>query len=384
MNVLFLSSWFPNRTAPYNGDFVERHALAVSELCTTSVVHVIPDDDPACPLLEITELRRGNLYEVIIYFRRFTGWLKPVNRIVNLFRYAIGYYKGYRKIRTIQGKPEIIHANILYPISAVAWMISRLTGIPYIISEHWTGFLTSKDAQIKIGAFVHFTVNNAFALVPVTINLQQALIRHGFYNQYRIVPNVVDTDLFALQKPANARLKHFIHVSSMKEHQKNISGILRSLGRLTKIRSDFAFTFVGDDQPFQAELASTLGLLPHRVVFKGMRSNQEVAELMQESDVLVLFSAFENLPCVLLEALSCGLPVISSDTGGIKEWIKEDHGILVNPGDEDSLLNALISMLDYSGKYDSHKLRAYAIEHFSKKIIARQFLEIYRQALNHQ
>ncbi len=374
MKVLFLSSWYPNRTAPYNGDFVERHAIAVSKICTTSVLHVIPDDNPACPLLEITEVRKDNLYEVIVYFRRFTRWPAAVNRALNYSFYVIGYCKGYLKIKKALGKPDIIHANVVFNISVVAWIFGLISGIPYIISEHWTLFLTKKPSEIK-GRMVRFAAKRAFALVPVSSNLRDAMIKHGFDNDYRIVPNVVDTNLFRLRK-ANNQVRRFLHVSSMKEEQKNISGILRTLHRLRLSGTDFTFTFAGEVQADQLSLADSLGLLNHRVIFRGMLNHPQVAKLMQESDVLVMFSRFENLPCVILEALSCGIPIISTDVGGISEWINEQNGVLIKEGDEDALYEALITMMEEQDKFDPENLRNYAIEHF-----AREFIKIYEQAL---
>lgn len=379
MKVLFLSSWFPNRTAPYNGDFVERHAIAISKICTTSVLHVIPDDNPACPWLEITEAKKDRLYEVIIYFRRFTRWPQAVNRLLNYILYTIGYYKGYLKIKKVLGKPDIIHANVVFNISVIAWVFKFLFGIPFIISEHWTLFHTKKPSEIK-GSFGRFAAKRAFALIPVSISLRDAMIKHGFDNDYRVVPNVVDTNLFKLKK-ANNQIRRFLHVSSMKEEQKNISGILCTLQRLYLTRTDFTFTFAGEVQPGQISLAESFGLLNHPVVFRGMLNHHQVAELMQESDVLVMFSRFENLPCVILEALSCGIPIISTDVGGIREWINEHNGILINEGDEDALYEAFITMMEQHDKFDPENLRNYAIEHFGEDVIAREFIEIYKQAL---
>jgi glycosyltransferase involved in cell wall biosynthesis len=95
-----------------------------------------------------------------------------------------------------------------------------------------------------------------------------------------------------------------------------------------------------------------------------------------------MFSRVENLPCVILEALSCGLPVISSDVGGIREWINDTNGVLVKPDDGAALLNALVSMLDNYSKYDRQSLHQFAVDHFSQDVIAKQFHDIYNIALN--
>ena len=77
---------------------------------------------------------------------------------------------------------------------------------------------------------------------------------------------------------------------------------------------------------------------------EGEKSLEEVASLMGESHAFLLFSHYENLPCVILEAFSCGIPVVSSDTGGIREHLDPSRGILVTNGAEDELERALLQM----------------------------------------
>lgn len=382
MKVLFLSSWFPSRVAPLNGDFVERHALAVSTVCDTAVLHVISDERKKQDGYEVWVEKKHQLLEVILYFRKCNCTLKPAARFCNAWRYLWGYLKGYQYIRRLWGKPDVVHANILYPIVIVAWFLKRFAGIPFIVSEHWTLFLTASPA-VPNGWFVRRMAATASFLSPVSANLQQALIRHGFRGNFTVVPNVVDTQFF---KPGTGVLPgqpvRLLHVSSMKEEQKNIIGIIRTLHKLSKHRNDFVFTFAGPGLPHQQQLVSDLGIAPGTVNFTGEVTHAAVAELMQQSHALVLFSRTENLPCVIAEAFSCGLPVISSDVGGISEWVNDSNGILVPSEDEDRLLQALVYIIEHLTGYRHDVLRQYAETHFSPGVIAGRFAELYKLAVN--
>jgi glycosyltransferase involved in cell wall biosynthesis len=382
MKVLFLSSWFPTRIQPLNGDFVERHALAVAGICPAAAIHVQSDDHVKGKIFEAVERKEGALFEIIIYFKRTRSRIKPWARLVNLCRYGRGYLIANDILMKKFGKPDIIHANIIYPSAIVAWIWCFFTGIPYIISEHWTLYLSESSRNIPSPCITRWAVKNAFAIVPVTPHLGEALRHHGYRNRYFVVPNVVDTDVFIPGSPSESpgKLK-FLHVSSMKEEQKNITGILRTIKQLSMIRSDFLFTFMGEATADQQALSRELGIPVGLIVFKGEGTHAEVAEHMRQSDVFVMFSRIENLPCAILEALSCGLPVISSDVGGIHDWIRADNGMLVSSGDEDELLKALIAMFDNFKKYDKHALHQYAVDNFSRKVIAGEFREIYQNAL---
>ncbi len=382
MKVLFLSSWFPTRIQPLNGDFVERHALAVAGICRTAAIHVHPDDNAKGRIFEVVEKEEGALYEIVIYFKRNHDHIKQWARLVNLCRYARGYLIGYRILNRKFGKPDIIHANIIFPVAIVAWIWHFFTGIPYIISEHWTLYLSKSRRNVPSLWMTQHAVSKAFAVVPVTRELGTALRGHGYRGRYFVVPNVVDTDVFKPVPVSESTGKlRFLHVSSMKEEQKNISAIIRAIKLLSEIRSDFMFTFIGDALANQQALPRELEIPEDLIVFKGARTHAEVAENMKQSDVFVMFSRIENLPCALLEALSCGLPVISSDVGGIRDWIREDNGILVPSGNEDELLRALVTMFDNYDKFDKEALHQYVIENFSRKVIAGKFHAIYQQAM---
>ena len=85
---------------------------------------------------------------------------------------------------------------------------------------------------------------------------------------------------------------------------------------------------------------------------------------------------------MIAEAFSCGLPVISSDVGGISEWVNESNGILVPSEDEDRLLQALVYIIEHHAEYSRDKLRQYAELHVSPGVIAGQFAGLYKLAVN--
>jgi glycosyltransferase involved in cell wall biosynthesis len=102
---------------------------------------------------------------------------------------------------------------------------------------------------------------------------------------------------------------------------------------------------------------------------------------MQASHYLLMFSNYENLPCVIVEAMACGLGIISTRVGGISEHINSDRGLLIGPGNEDELYSAIEHTCLQPDLFNRESLRQYAVQHFSKKAIAAQFDSIYREAL---
>src|SRR5205814_5406654 len=102
----------------------------------------------------------------------------------------------------------------------------------------------------------------------------------------------------------------FIHVSGL-NHQKNVEGILRTINRLSELRKDFEIVIVGDISPASQKMINDLKL-NSVVSCTGEISNRQVAMEMQQASAFVMFSRHENFPCVMVEALCCGLPVIGT------------------------------------------------------------------------
>ena len=94
----------------------------------------------------------------------------------------------------------------------------------------------------------------------------------------------------------------------------------------------------------------------------------------------MLFSNFEILPCVIIEALSCGLPVVSTDVGGIPEMINESNGKLIKPKDENELLVQLNEVLD-SDQFKSLEIARSAHEKYGIEAVSSQLLRIYQEVL---
>lgn len=373
--ILFLSSWYPTRLFPFSGDFVKRHAKAISKYSKVICFHVIKDNNLKSKY-DISEINDGDFCEVIYYFN--TKWFSKLN-------YLITYFKGFKYIRKKFGKPDLIHGNVLYPIGVILFFFSFIYNIPYVITEHWTGFLNNtykRFSKVKKSIY-NYIAKKAKLILPVTQDLKNAMIISGIKANYKVVPNVVETDIFRCEKLKDQENKLILHVSNLRDEHKNISGLLRVVSKLSYIRQDFALNIIhSEENESLKELSDSLNLTDGFVKFCGRKEYSEVAEYMSQSAFLVLFSNYENLPCVIVEALASGLPVLSTDVGGIREHLDNKKGILIEIGNEAALLEKMNYMLDHFHEYDKEMLHDYAISNFSYEKIGSDFYKIYQDILN--
>jgi glycosyltransferase involved in cell wall biosynthesis len=384
LSVLLISGWYPNRTNPTLGNFNEKFARSTALYCKVDVIHVVADSGMDLPVECIDQESEG-VHAHYVYFRKkyHEG---VVDKVIKKLKYFWYYHKAFRRLVKENGqKPNLVHVHVLYPAGVFALFLKWFYRLPYVVTEHWTGYLPgSFVAQSRARMWLSRVVaRNAALLLPVTENLKQAMQSLGFKSLYEVVPNVFDVRDFGLpEKTHTPTVQQILHVSSLRDDHKNISGLLRATKKLSELRQDFELHIVGDgDATPHLQLAEELGLLNRFVRFSGEMSPAEVAATMRSSDFFVLFSNYENLPCVIVEAFASGLPVISTKVGGISEHLDTTKGLLIQPGEEDALLQAMLYMIDHNKQYDKQMMHQYALDHFSYESVGKGLDTLYREVL---
>ena len=141
--------------------------------------------------------------------------------------------------------------------------------------------------------------------------------------------------------------------------------------------TDWEMNFIGPASITDIKLAGDLGLT-QQIAWKGTLTYADVANQMQQADALVHFSKYENLPCVVNEALCCGLPVLSSNVGGIAELVNSTNGLLVEEGNVSALANALYNYLQHASSFDRKAIGENAVAKFNYKAIGNEIADLYK------
>lgn len=381
-NILFLSSWYPNHLTPQAGNFVQNHALAVSELHQVYVLHAIAKDQEEDFTFE--DRYTGSVREVIVYYKKIRQKIPLISALKKYNAMMAAYYKGFELLMNDIGTIDLIHLNVTFPAGLFALDLKKKLNIPYILTEHWTAFLPDDPHSFSAleKKYILKIAEEASVICPVSENLAQAMKAFGIRNEYRVIPNVVDTEIFKPAAVARTERKNLLHISNLRDEHKNISGILNVVKKLSETRDDFSLTIAGNgDIDFFSNQARQLGIPETCIRFEGEKSPQEVAKLMQRSDVFILFSHYENLPCVISESLVCGKPVVASDVGGISEMLNDSNGLLIGAGNETACFEALNNMLDHMNDYDNTRIAGEAAKIYGHHEVARQFSDVYLKTL---
>jgi glycosyltransferase involved in cell wall biosynthesis len=190
----------------------------------------------------------------------------------------------------------------------------------------------------------NFALRRATRIVIPSESLRELALRWGIPSErITVLPNPVEAPK-SLDDRAVLRRRHGIDgptvvFAGRLSVQKAVDVALEAMTRVERV--DLLLAGDGPDAEKLRERSRDLGL-DGRARFLGPQPRQTVFELLRAADAVVLSSKWENFPHVLVEALAVGTPVLSTDTGGVSEIVRDgENGLLVPTGDPDALAEAI-------------------------------------------
>lgn len=343
MKVLYLTPWYPSARDKMEGLFVQKHVEAV---------------------------RAQGVDVQVIYSQ---SWREM--------------WQQWRKLKRTWGVPDVVQLNIVQKQGLLALWLKRRYGVPYVIVEHWSGYLPENGQFMRMSGWKRRMyaqiVQKASMLLCVSNRLAEAMRACGLKNaDCRKINNVVDDFFYEKSAGKKSGCKRLLHVSCFDERAKNVKGLLRAASMLAKKRQDWRLTLVGTGADYQEvrAYAESLQIPKDLLEWTGELTPRQVSEEFDKADVFVLPSNYENAPVVISESLAKGVPVIATRVGGVPEMVTEETGILVTAGNDSELAEAMEKMLDHSAEYDCEVIRKEG-RRYSFAEVGATLKQIYEQAL---
>jgi glycosyltransferase involved in cell wall biosynthesis len=314
---------------------------------------------------------------------RVAGWNPGVARL-RARAYLAGADRLVGRCLREFGRPDILHAQATLWGGVAASVISRRLGIPFVITEHSSGFaggtLRSWEKTIAAAA-----LQEASAVLAVSTSLARSLQGMVPGLDVKVVPNMVDTAFFS-PLPSGRPTSPYIFLCV---------GALVQLKRFDVAIRAFAEAFPDDpsvilriggsgpEASSLARVAEQLGV-DDRVQFLGGLSRVQVRDEMRSADAFVLSSSVETFGLVVAEAQSVGLPAIVTECGGPEEIVSESTGTRVAPDNVDELSRAMGEVYESRINWASRAgtIRESTRCRFDSAAVAEQILSCYEHALN--
>ncbi len=385
MRVLWLASWYPDEYQKENGDFIQRHAEAAATLLPIDVIHVVQAGSNVNTIKYETINKTTTLREFIYSFKYRKTGITFIDKLRYNIKYQLFYMKLLDNYIREYGIPELIHIHAPIKSGIIGRKAAKFWKIPYIVSEHSSMYDSrARDTYAKRSIYfrkqLKKVLKDADAIINVSAAMNQQIASLFSVKKLLVIRNVVDTALFNyFPNNANEKFK-WLHVSSLYP-LKNVEKIIEAFSKIPPEIVNWELQIIGD----QYQSVHTLvyqKALSNKVIFLGKLPHSEVADYMQQASAFIMFSKHENFPCVVVEALCCGLPIVASDVGGIKEAVNISNGILVENDNVEQLKNAIITCMNNYQLYNRASIAANAKELYSIPTIANEFVMAYRKIIS--
>jgi glycosyltransferase involved in cell wall biosynthesis len=379
--ILWLPSWYPNKLSPFDGDFIQRHAQAASIFIPIRVLYFVRDKEQLVTnAIYVEEKQTGNLRETIIYYSSRISSLGIADKFFSVWKYRRLYKKFISDFFEKQGKPQLVHVHIAFKGGIIAKWIEKKYQIPYFLSEHWTIYLDEAKPNFSDFNFINKyliskTLQKAAKFFSVSDHLGKAIRKRWPSIRYKIIPNVVDTNIFYPVEKSMNEAYQLVHISNL-NYQKDPEKLFKAMGILKVKGIVFSLDIFGHADNYIKSLIDKEGIR------ESVKFHQEVpqpvlAKYVRRADALILYSRYETFGCVIIEANACGVPVIVTETPVMHELVRNnENGLLVKHGSAEALAEALEDFFKRRNQF-SKELIAKSAQQYNFQKIGKMFFDEY-------
>lgn len=378
MKVLFVTRGFPSEGDPMAGNYeaiqakaiaMKGHDVSVISIYNKSLLWFLNWGRITYRQVESINVYEGGSPSSQIRF---------VNRINKYFR-KYPYKRAFERYISEQGMPDIVHAHIISTAFPAVFM-KEIYHLPLVITEHW-----SKTNVPEIPRWLR-TISQVYHKADAVICVSQTLsdsLKRNFQVDSIVIHNMVSNLFFqSSRKGRNGNAFRFIACGAFRENRDKGFDILVDAFAMGRFPRDAYLDIIGDgpDLPFiKSKIAENH--LDNRIKLLGIKTPDEVSDLLCHSDCFVLSSRLETFSIVVIEAMAKGLPVIATRCGGPETFLRPEHGRLVEKENVKELADAMNYMLTHYSDYNSEDIQKYCYDHFSQDVIADQIIDVYKQVL---
>ncbi|MCG9911663.1 MAG: glycosyltransferase [Flavobacteriales bacterium] len=273
------------------------------------------------------------------------------------------------------GKPDIVHLH-RFEGGLLAVYFKEKYNIPYVVTEHSSRFLNGTLPQNQLTPALK-TFSESAENIAVSRAFKEKL-ESITGKTFTYLPNMVDTEAFSLGKKSK---KGFILLSVGNfTPNKRQDLAVHAFANFCKIYPETSLWMIGEgpEKSTVQKLVEELGI-SDQVQFKGRISREELAQCMKQAHVLLITSKVETFGVVAIEALSSGIPVISTRCGGPESVIKEGESGYFSDANVDAYVQTMLKCKENYGHFTPEELRKKALEEFSSVEIVRKLENIYRK-----
>lgn len=378
LKILIIPSWYPNESDPLWGNYFIKQAEALNEYVDVSMLYV-----NRMGLKEIKNISKNKStdgfddkkYSFKFYKKTIMNF-RAFSLDYSYKRYAKEGYKAYKKLESIIGRVDVILVESALPAGLIAKYISDKEGIPYVVHAHSEGIITNPIYE----KYTKMIIKDADKYMAVNSTIKDLILKNR--KDCELVPNFIDCKKFDVE---NKKYKDFTLVSISNFYKiKAIDILLKAMDIVVNKKNNknvkLKIIGTGEYKSFYESVSRSLKL-DNNVEFLGYVENNKLPEILSSSHALCVSSTFETFCIPIVEAMSSGIPVITTDCVGPLEIVNKTNGLVTPINDIEAYADTIIKMIKNYDKFDSKKIKKYAFNKYDKSVICKNIIEICKSTI---
>ncbi|MDD3106304.1 MAG: glycosyltransferase [Bacilli bacterium] len=381
MHVCIVGRGLPNSKYSINGIFEYQQAINVKKYNSNLKITYLSLDFRSLFKRRHFGLKRFSENDITIYDYNFPLGGTP-DKI--FYHFALKkVLKVLKKLLLTDGEPDIIHTHFInnsYLIIKASEVLNLKSSV--IATEHLSS-IHNIDANSYLCKLAKYTYDRVNSLISVSPSLATAIkLNFGITSIY--IPNMVNTESFKFKKEIKIFTNDSFRLVSVGTlvPNKRFGFLIELVNELSNKIKNISLTIIGEG-PEYSKLKRQIMFcgLGNIVSLIGSKSQNEIADIFNESDLFVLLSDSETFGLVFVEAMVSGLPVVATKSGGPNTIISNSIGKLVPVNDFDSALNAIMEVYNNYSYYDPEKISNLALSKFSPETVVSEIVKVYEKSI---
>ena len=318
-----------------------------------------------------------------VAIHRISSLRRKLNQsnVIEMLSFIVSAIFRYRK--TLRGwSPDVSIAFLGLPSGAVSWWLKKRRRIPYIVSIRGGDVPGTQPEQLKLyhalcKPFIKTIWRNAQFVVANSLGLRDLALETLPDKDILFIPNGVDLSIF---KPGETQhdtsTLHLLFVGRL-SREKRVDLLIHALAAIHHESWDLSIVGDGPESSTIKSLIAQRGL-SDRISCTGWLDKATLLKTYQRSDIFVFPSTSEGMPNVILEAMACGLPVVTTRIRGCQELIEHEiNGLLVKSDDCQELIQAMERLMSAQNLHRRMSIfNRETAQKYSWKEVGERYLEL--------
>ncbi|MEO2268652.1 glycosyltransferase [Pseudoalteromonas sp. YIC-656] len=369
MHILVVPSNYPNAAQPNAAPFFRDQVdLLLQRGHDVGVLSIVP--------LQFKNWLRAGLVKQPQHIQLLFPAIPKLSALTSWVRFQISKYLIKRYIKCF-GKPEVIHVHAYMAGEVAIWAKKKL-GIPYVITEHYSHFYQSNSEawRLKLAKKVYQQASKRIAVSsPFKLSLE-----NSFQEPFEVIGNLIDPN-FENEKVAETPPKEFFILNVARLVPiKNHELLLRSFKLAHSEKPELKLEIIGAGPELSKlqTLASKLDIADN-IIFHGECNKEFIKARMKDALATVLTSDYETFGVVLVESLSVGTPVVTTNVGGTSDIVSSEQLGYLCQADEGEVAGAIIDLIE--NPKDSRLIKEIIVTKFGKNRFYERMRKAYEDAI---